>query len=116
RALVQDSLRACARVQRDDVNEVCAPKERCCRIRYKNSFHIDVPVYHLNPARDTRALATEHGWEGSDPKALFTWFQDQYDDATRAKVRRQVKYVKAWAALKYGDDRPSSILLTVLVA
>ena len=33
------------------------------------------------------------------------------------KVRRLVKYVKAWAALKFSlkDGRPSSILLTVLV-
>jgi hypothetical protein len=46
------------------------------------------------------------------------WFRDCFDNATRPKVRRQVKYVKAWAALKFqeGADRPSSILLTVIVA
>lgn len=116
---VQDSLKAYARAHADDVEQVTSPKERCNRIRFKNSFHIDGPSYHLDPPRDARRLATESGeWEISDPKAIYVWFRDQFDDLTRAKVRRQVKYVKAWAALKFdlNDGRPSSILLTVLVA
>jgi hypothetical protein len=118
RSFVQESLNAYARDNRDNVREVCPPKPRCCRIRFSKSFHIDVPAYHLDPSRDARTLATENGWETSDPKAFYVWFRNGFDDLARAKVRRHVKYVKAWAALKFDDDgtRPSSILLTVLVA
>jgi hypothetical protein len=119
KSFVQDSLKAYARATASDVEEVTPPKERCCRICFKNSFHIDVPVYHLDPKRDVRRLATKSDrWETSDPKAIYVWFRDRFDDLTRAKARRHVKYVKAWAALKFdlNNGRPSSILLTVLVA
>lgn len=118
KSFVQDSLQAYARGNPDDVLAITEPRLRCCRIRFKHGFHIDVPCYHLDPKKDTRALATDNGWEKSDPKAIYIWFRDSFDDATRTKVRRHVKYVKAWAALKFNEDegRPSSILLTVLVA
>jgi hypothetical protein len=119
KGFVQDSLKAFARANTDDVDEVTPPKERCCRIRYENSFHIDVPAYQFDPKRDARSLATASGmWENSDPKAIYLWFRDHFDDLTRAKVRRHVKYVKSWAVLKFAldDGRPTSILLTVLVA
>ena len=83
-----------------------------------------VPDARRTPLRDERLhdawrLATENDeWEKSDPKAIYLWFRDQFDDLPRAKVRRQVKYLKAWAALKFAlnNGAPSSILLTVLVA
>jgi hypothetical protein len=58
------------------------------------------------------------GWEISDPKAIYLWFRDHFDDSDRTKVRRQVRYFKARAALKFVEisNRPSSILLTVLVS
>ena len=116
---VQESLKAYARANTDDVEQVTPPKERCCRIQFKSSFHIDGPAYHLDSKRDSRCLATQSGgWETSDPKAIYLWFRDHFDDVIRTKVRRHVKYVKAWAALKFklDDGRPPSILLTVLVA
>ncbi len=90
---------------------------RCCRIRYHNGFHIDLPAYHLDSNRDARTLAAANGWETSDPKAIYVWFRDQFEDSVRDKLRRQVRYFKTWAALKFKDvsRRPSSILLTVLV-
>ena len=113
----QDSLGAYAKANEADVSKVAPPKQRCCRIHYKNSFHIDVPAYHLDPSKNTRTLATENEWEKSDPKAIYLWFRDLLDDLARAKVRRQIKYLKAWGALKFEEtSRPSSILLTVLVA
>jgi hypothetical protein len=92
------------------------PKPRCGRIHYDGDFHIDVPIYHLDPEAGRRTLATDGGWETSDPKVLYLWFKDKLDDATRAKVRRQIRYLKCWAALKWRIDegRPSSVLLTVL--
>ena len=104
----------------DDILEVISPpKPRCSRIRFKGDFHIDIPAYHLDPDRDARMLATEmNSWENSDPKALYLWFVDKFDENLRPKVRRQIRYLKIWALLMFSDnvDRPSSTLLTVLVA
>ena len=115
--LVQKGLRA---FQSDGIIEVVAPaKRRCCRIRFEGDFHIDVPAYHLDPDEDIRELATEENrWENSDPKALYLWFRDRFDGQIQAKVRRQVRYLKIWAALKFKDisTRPSSTLLTILTA
>jgi hypothetical protein len=115
---VQKSLLAYAKANPNDIAEVANPKTRCARIRYKGAFHIDVPAYHLDPDTDLRSLATEDGWEDSDPKEIYMWFRDAYDNHERAKVRRQIRYLKCWAALNFaeGKGRPSSILLTVLVA
>jgi len=118
KGMVQRSLRGYAT---DDLIEVVTPpKPRCSRIRFKGGFHIDIPAYHLDPERDARKLATaEYGWEDSDPKALYLWFKDSFDDdLERAKTRRQIRYLKCWTCLKFddGDGRPSSTLITVLVA
>lgn len=118
--LVQNALVDYADDEDNDASGVEDPKERCGRIAFKPDFHIDVPCYHLDRSADRRALATEtKGWEDSDPKAIYTWFKELHDDAAdRAQVRRQVCYFKMWAALKIEEDasRPSSIMLTVLVA
>ena len=115
--LVQSTLLA---YDAHDIEEVVEPpKTRCGRIRFTGAFHIDVPAYHLDPERDARMLATEEfGWEDSDPKALYVWFVGQFDDETRVKARRHIRYLKVWAALHFqnGAERPSSTLLTVLVA
>jgi len=118
KGFVRYSLVSYAADNTDEVEKVDKPKPRCERIRFQNDFHIDVPSYHLEPEYDDRSLATEDGWEDSDPKAIYVWFRDSFDDIERAKVRRQIRYLKAWAALKFPDtaDRPSSILLTVLAA
>lgn len=94
------------------------PKERCLRIRYDDSFHIDLPIYHYDTELDTVRLAVEgDGWEDSDPKAIYHWFVDRFDDSERALARRLVQYIKGWAAVAFPNSgRPSSILLTVLVA
>jgi len=94
------------------------PKPRCGRIHYDGDFHVDVPIYHLDPDADERTLASASGWEVSDPKALYLWFQNKFDDTTRARVRRQIRYLKCWAALRWPikGGRPSSVLLTVLAA
>lgn len=119
RNFVQECLEEYKSENADDVIEVInPPKPRCCRIRFKGDFHIDVPCYHLDPDRDARKLAADGGWEESDPKALYLWFRDSSENYRRSKVRRTIQYTKCWAALKFTDDegRPSSVLLTVLVA
>lgn len=100
-----------------DAKEVAQPKTRCNRIQYQKSFHIDTPTYHLDAARDARALATEDDeWEDSDPKAIYIWFKEEIDEGIRPHVRRLIRYLKAWAMLNIDKGRPSAILLTVLVA
>ena len=115
--LVQSALFA---YEADDIIEVVEPpKTRCASVRFTGAFHIDVSAYHLDPERDARMLATEEsGWEDSDPKALYVWFVDQFDDDTRVKARRFIRYLKIWSALHFrnGAGRPSSTLLTVLAA
>jgi hypothetical protein len=118
RALTQDSLLAYAKTAEDVIEVESPPKARCCRIRFKDNFHIDVPVYHLDEERDARTLAAQTSWESSDPKAIYKWFKELFDDYTREKARRHVRYLKCWAALKFEriSSRPSSVLLTVLAA
>jgi hypothetical protein len=75
-----------------------------------------VPCYHLDSERDARTLATEtRGWEVSDPKQIYEWFNNCQADVPRKKVRRLIRYLKMWAALRIEEaERPPSILLTVL--
>lgn len=104
----------------DEIQSIEDPKERCCRAKYKQSFHIDVPVYHETPAgRDVHLATLSNGWERSDPSAMLDWFQSsiggEADD--RAKIRRLIRYMKAWSALCFRPPAvgPSSLMLTILV-
>lgn len=114
--LVQDLLVQYADDETNEAEGVSDPKARCNRIHFSGDFHIDVPSYHLDRSTDSRSLATEeNGWEHSDPKAIYVWWKDALDDAKRQRARRLVRYLKMWAALNLvEEDRPSSILLTVL--
>ncbi len=103
----------------DELKKVDVPaKERCSRASYVRQFHIDTPVYHLNPNSDVRRLAClSDKWEHSDPKKLYKWFKDAVSGEDRDQLRRLVRYLKAWAAVSFddvSDSRPSSILLTVV--
>jgi hypothetical protein len=118
RRLTQTSLLAYAETAEGVLSVDMPAKPRCMRIHYDGDFHIDVPCYHLDPSADMRTLAAKGGWEISDPKAIYLWFQGLFDGSTRAKVRRHIRYPKCWAGLKWKivAGRPSSVLLTVLVA
>lgn len=93
------------------------PKDRCERVNIDREFHLDVPTYHLDPDRDTRQLATQADtWEASDPKALQVWFLEATEQRDRDQIKRVIKYLKAWAALKWPDvsSRPNSTSLMIL--
>jgi len=96
------------------------PKDRCSRAVYEQQFHIDTPTYHLDRRRDRRRLAhLDQGWEDRDPKPLYKWFKDAADGEDRDQMRRLIRYLKAWAAIGFReapDARPSSVMLSVLVA
>nr|WP_170333260.1 hypothetical protein [Ruegeria arenilitoris] len=118
KAACQTSLEVYGKETDHDVVSVEPPKKNCNRIRFNGDFHIDVPVYHLDEPNDDRTLASEDGWVKSDPKAIYIWFRDKFLDDDRAVVRRLIRYMKAWSILRYHGEtgRPSSVLLTVLVA
>ncbi|MBW4635245.1 MAG: hypothetical protein KME30_26125 [Iphinoe sp. HA4291-MV1] len=115
--MVQESIERYAKNQAD-IREVATPKKWCNRIHYDGGFHIDVPTYHLDSSRDARALVTEDDeWEDSDPKAIYVWFKEQVSEEVRPQVQRLIRYLKAWAILNIKEEeKPSAILLTVLVA
>lgn len=97
-------------------------KNSCERLSYPASFHIDIPLYYFDEKNNVCRLATQNdGWIDSDPKALQDWFDESVshlDKSSIAKIRRIIKYLKVWTALKSKNDGASipSIALTVLVA
>ncbi len=119
REAVQRSLRRYS-AENEEIHSIEEPKESCCRAKYKQSFHIDVPVYHETPAgRDVRLATLSKGWERSDPSAMLAWFDDAIGGtaANRAMIRRLIRYLKAWSALTFRSPAtgPSSLMLTILV-
>lgn len=114
---VQGSVLEFAENHDDATGVLDPPKKRCSRVKFKEDFHIDVPVYHFNPATGRSKLAVlEDTWEASDPEAMLNWFDGALSGEDRAQVRRLIRYLKAWVALNYLEDEevPSSLLLTVL--
>lgn len=119
REAVQRSLRRYS-AENEEIHSIEEPKERCCRAKYKQSFHIDVPVYQETPAgRDVRLATLSKGWERSDPSAMIAWFDNAIGGiaANRAIIRRLIRYLKAWSALTFRSPAigPSSLMLTILV-
>ncbi len=116
--LVQSGLEAYCDEESNEAVAVDDPHKKCSRIHFKDSFHIDVPAYHLDRDRDARRLATsEDRWEDSDPKAIYKWWKDAIGDDERPRCRRIVRCLKMWVALNFEEKgRPSSILLTVMAA
>ncbi|RUL65800.1 hypothetical protein EKH79_03555 [Dyella dinghuensis] len=103
----------------DEVKDISEPaKQRCSRVMFDQQFHIDVPIYHFETTTKNTQLATlNKGWEQSDPEQMLKWFQARLGGPERARVRRVVRYVKAWASLTFAEQpkmRPSSLFLTVL--
>lgn len=94
-------------------------KSRCERVIFSGGFHIDIPLYYFDSIAEVAVLATSEGWESSDPKGFQTWFDDTVDQERRPNVRRVIKYLKSWAALKIlgRPEKPMpSMALTILVA
>ena len=97
-------------------------KTSCERLSYPSSFHIDIPIYYFDSGADVCKLATQDDeWIDSDPKALQDWFNNQtstLSSKSLPQLRRVIKYLKTWTAIKGRDDGITipSIAITVLVA
>lgn len=87
-------------------------KSKCIRVIYQDDFHIDIPVYHYNTNEHNHPrLATRYnGWEESDPKDFYDWFNKQSTDLPQLK--RVIKYLKAWSDHKKGKF-PSGLAFTI---
>ncbi len=117
RNTVYQSIGRYARTHTEDIHGVVELKPRCVRIRYKNGFHIDVPIYVRYESDLSVMLASDDGWVDSNPKEIYRWFRGLFGDSKRFIARRQIRYLKIWSALNVAEQhRPSSILITVLVA
>jgi hypothetical protein len=99
-----------------------ASKTSCERLSYPSSFHIDIPIYYYDDQGDVCKLATQNDeWINSDPKVLQDWFNEKTSSLSPkslSQLRRVIKYLKAWTAIKGKDDGIAipSIAITVLVA
>jgi Second Messenger Oligonucleotide or Dinucleotide Synthetase domain len=89
-------------------------KSKCIRVIYKDDFHIDIPVYYFNSEEHGHPkLATRYnGWEESDPKDFYVWFNEKSEDLPQLK--RIIKYFKAWSDNKKGKF-PSGLAFTIWV-
>ncbi len=86
-------------------------KEKCIRIIYKGDFHIDLPIYHFNKEDHAHPnLATRNnGWNESDPKDFYIWFNDH---SNLQQLKRIVRYLKAWSDNKKGKF-PSGLAFSI---
>jgi len=99
-------------------------KSNCERIQYEKPVsHIDLPIYYYDEKGKFCRLATEkNGWVDSDPKALQDWFDKKVShlDANQlARLRRIIRYLKIWIALKWrepSEGKIPSLAITILVA
>ncbi|WP_185233778.1 CBASS cGAMP synthase [Teredinibacter franksiae] len=96
-------------------------KTSCERLSYPSSFHIDIPIYYFDSDSNICKLATQDDeWINSDPKALQDWFNSKtsgLSSKSLSQLRRVIKYLKTWSAIKGKDDGITipSIAITVLV-
>jgi hypothetical protein len=96
-------------------------KTSCERLSYPSSFHIDIPIYYFDSDKEICKLATQNDeWIDSDPKALQDWFNNETSALSTkllSQLRRVIKYLKTWTAIKGRDDGITipSIAITVLV-
>jgi hypothetical protein len=93
-------------------------KPNCERVCFPGSFHIDLPLYYFVKETETCRLATEKsGWIDSDPKSLQDWFDNKISDYSaekKARLRRCIKNIKTWVALR--AVKLPSIAITVFIA
>ncbi|MDI9319051.1 MAG: CBASS cGAMP synthase [Phycisphaerales bacterium] len=127
-------------VDNDNDYEEVVDKDTCVRIKYKQGFHIDLPIYYASKFEHPELAHKKDGWLESNPVEFIAWFEDkaksgfnkaflyesrlyssQFDSwlneqrKADCQLRRIVRYIKAWADLKR-DEMPCGIEITILVA
>lgn len=117
---VKDTLRE-ALLSYCSINDETKPQESknsCEGVMFSNFLTIDTPIYYKTDT-DIK-LATDKGWVDSDPKSIQEWLTNGYSDKSdRALMKRLVRYLKAWANVKWkGSEfkKIPSLAINVLVA
>lgn len=90
-------------------------RRRCIRVKYKNDYHIDLPVYYKlkkdDDSEHPELADKEDGFSPSDPKEFADWFHKQKDEDRQ--LVRVVKYLKAWGD-NIRNKMPSGLAMTLL--
>jgi Cyclic GMP-AMP synthase DncV-like, nucleotidyltransferase domain len=118
--------------------EKITDKITCVRVQYKDSFHIDLPIYYADNYECPDLAHTKKGWILSNPVEFIAWFEnyaksgfekvflyesvryaDKFqkwtDDIRKqdSQLRRIIRYMKAWADLKK-SEMPCGLIMTIL--
>lgn len=127
-------------IDKDNEYENITDKPTCVRVRYKQGFHVDLPIYYADNFECPDLADTKRGWILSNPVEFIAWFEEKtksgfqkafiYEALLYAEpfekwlsdirksdcqLRRLVRYMKAWADEKR-EEMPCGIIMTILVA
>ena len=95
---------------KDHTQTGCEDKTSCVRVIYKNTYHVDIPIYIMHGSHAKLANVKSNKWETSDSKDFRDWFYNNRKDEQTSRI---VRYLKAWRDYKNLDF--ASIELTILV-
>jgi hypothetical protein len=122
----------------DDVEKII-DKSTCVRVRYKDGFHVDIPIYYAADLSAPDLADKNKGWILSHPIEFIAWFEAKINsgfqkgflleerlfpefekwtsDIRKAdhQLRRIVRYLKSWADLRR-EEMPCGIIMTILAA
>ncbi len=116
KSTLKDALHSYCQI--NDEAELQKSKNACEGLKFSTFLTIDTPIYYIDGSNIK--LATDSGWIESDPKAIQEWLTNYYSDtADRAKMKRLVRYLKAWINVKWqgtGFKKIPSLAVNVLVA
>ena len=116
KSTLKDALSSYCQI--NDEVEPQKSKNACEGLKYSTFLTIDTPIYYIDGS--SMKLATDDGWIESDPKAIQDWLTNYYSDTTeRAKMKRLVRYFKAWINVKWqGTEfkKIPSLAVNVLIA
>lgn len=117
--------------------EKVTDKETCVRVRYKDGFHIDLPIYYADKKDCPELAVRSKGWLLSNPVEFIAWFEEiaqsgfqkgflyestlfnEYErwltDIRKkdAQIRRLVRYLKSWGDLRR-EEMPCGLIMTIL--
>lgn len=122
----------------DDIEEII-DKPTCVRVKYKDGFHVDIPIYYASNLNSPDLADKVRGWILSHPIEFIVWFEEKVNsgfqrgfiletklylefekwtnDIRKAdhQLRRIVRYLKSWADLRR-EEMPCGLIMTILAA
>lgn len=101
-----------------EAQQMSAPpeaKNRCVRVTYANSMHIDVvPFVDRSDYGECIINAETDEWEDTDPSGFTKWMREK-DDITKGNMRRVLRILKYLRDHRdYYEDTKSIILTTIV--